>query len=196
MGGSSNAGGGRGSRGAGGGAGGMGGPGFGPGGRGGGGGRWNLALFHTIRIDETVRIAESGPVLDLLDGDSLASTPKPRHEMELRGGVYYKGFGLRLSGEYLGGSRVDGSGAPGSSSLRFHPIATFDVRAFVDFGQQQSLVDKVPFLKNSRMSFSIDNIFDAQQRVTDDNGVVPLRYNPAFLDPAGRFIQIEFRKMF
>lgn len=196
IGGSSNEGGGRGSRGAGGGAGGMGGPGFGPGGRGGGGGRWNLALFHTIRFDETVRIAENGPVLDLLDGDSLASTPKPRHEMELRGGVYYKGFGLRLSGEYLGGSRVDGSGAPGSSSLRFHPIATFDVRAFVDFGQQQSLVDKVPFLKNSRMSFSIDNIFDAQQRVTDDNGVVPLRYNPAFLDPAGRFFQIEFRKMF
>lgn len=187
---------GRGSRGGAGEAGGMGGPGFGSGSRGGGGGRWNLAIFHTVRFQEDIRIGENGPFLDLLDGDSLTSTPKPRHELELRGGLYYKGFGMRLSGEYLGGSQVDGSGAPGSSSLRFHPIATFDLRAFVDFGQQESLVKKAPFLKNSRLSFKVDNIFDAQQRVTDDNGRVPVRFSPAFLDPAGRFVEIEFRKMF
>lgn len=180
---------GRGSRGGGGGP-----PSFGPGGR--GGGRWNLALYHTIRFDQTVQVAAGGPVLDLLGGDSLSSSPTPRHELELRGGVYYKGFGFRLSGEYLGGSRVEGSGAPGSSSLRFAPIATFDLRTFVDFGQQQSLVEKIPFLKNSRMSFRVDNIFDAQQRVTDDNGTVPVSYSPAFLDPAGRSFEVDFRKMF
>ncbi|MEZ5689701.1 MAG: TonB-dependent receptor [Caenibius sp.] len=171
-----------------------GGPGFGPGNR--RGGRWSLALYHTVRFDETVRVGVDGPVLDLLHGDSLSATPKARHELELRGGLYYNGFGLRLSGEYLGGSKVDGSGAPGSSSLRFRPIATFDMRLFVDFGQQKSLVEKVGFLKNSRMAFRVDNIFNAQQRVVDDNGVVPLSYSPAFLDPAGRFFEIDFRKMF
>lgn len=171
-----------------------GGPGFGPGNR--RGGRWSVALFHTLRFDETVRVAASGPVLDLLDGDSLSATPKPRHELELRGGLYYNGFGLRLSGKYLGGSTVDGSGAPGSSSLRFDPIATFDMRLFMDLGRQQSLVDKFGFLKNSRLAFRVDNIFDAQQRVTDDSGTVPVSYSPAFLDPAGRFFEIDFRKMF
>ena len=41
-----------------------------------------------------------------------------------------------------------------------------------------------------------DNLFNAQQRVTDDSGAVPLSYQPGFLNPAGRFVEIEFRKLF
>jgi hypothetical protein len=32
--------------------------------------------------------------------------------------------------------------------------------------------------------------------VTDENGVVPLRYQPALIDPTGRSFAIQFRKMF
>ena len=76
------------------------------------------------------------------------------------------------------------------------PIATVDLRLFADLEQQQRLVEAVPFFKGSRLSLSIDNIFDAQQRVTDANGDVPVNYLPDFIDPAGRFFEVEFRKRF
>lgn len=178
-------------------AGGMGGMGRGgPGGFGGDGrGRWNLSVFHTVRFQQSLQFAAGGPVLNLLEGDAINSSVA-RHTLEMEGGGFYRGFGLRASGSYTGGSRIDGSGAPGSTSLRFAPIATFDVRMFADLGRKPKLVEKIPFLKGSRVSLSIDNVFNAQQRVTDDTGTVPLRYNPGFLDPRGRVFELEFRKQF
>ena len=88
------------------------------------------------------------------------------------------------------------NGIPASSSLRFGSV--FDVRArvFVNFDQQKSVIEKVPFLKGARLSFEFDNIFDSRQRVTDASGAVPLNYAAAYRDPRGRFVGIDFRKMF
>lgn len=176
----------------------MGGRGMG-GGRGGPGGdgrgRWNLSVFHTVRFQQSVQIASGGTVLNLLDGDAISGSVA-RHSLEMEGGGFYRGFGLRLNGTYTGGSRIDASGLPGSTTLRFDPIATFNLRLFADLGRKEKLVDKVPFLKGSRLSLSIDNVFNAQQRVTDDTGAVPLRYQPGYLDPRGRVFEIEFRKQF
>ena len=58
------------------------------------------------------------------------------------------------------------------------------------------VVKAVPFLAHSRLSFRVDNLFDAQQRATDANGLVPLSYQPGFLDPKGRFFEVSFRKQF
>ena len=54
----------------------------------------------------------------------------------------------------------------------------------------------MPLLAHSRLSFRVDNLFDAQQQVTDANGLVPLSYQPGFLDPKGRFFEVSFRKQF
>jgi hypothetical protein len=173
------------------------GPGFGPGGgRGGNFGRWNLGLNHTIELENEVLIADGGPLLDLLDGDALSGGGVSRHTLSLQGGVFYNGFGTRLSGNYRSGTRVDGSGLPGSSDLYFGDLFTLDLRMFADLGRQEKLVESVPFLENTRVSFSIDNLFDTRQEVTDQNGVVPLRYQPFLIDPIGRRFEIEFRKMF
>lgn len=166
-------------------------PGMGRGGD--GGGRWNLALYHTVRLADEVRIADGGPVLDLLSGDALAGSARPRHSVEMEGGVFKDGIGLRLSGNYRGGSRIEGSGLPGARSLDFHPYATFNLRAFVDLERK---FEDVEFLKGSRLSLRVDNLFDAQQRVTDQFGTVPVSYQPDFLDPQGRFFEIDFRKRF
>lgn len=177
----------------------MGGGGGGRGGPGGfnadGRGRWNLSVFHTVRFQQSVQIANGGTVLNLLDGEAISGSVA-RHSLELEGGGFYRGFGLRLSGNYTGGSRIDASGLPGSTTLRFDPIATFNLRLFADLGRKEKLVEKVPFLKGSRLSLSVDNVFNAQQRVTDDTGAVPLRYQPGYLDPRGRVFEIEFRKQF
>lgn len=171
----------------------------GPGGRGGfnsdGRGRWNLSVFHTVRFQQSVQIAPGGEVFDLLDGEAISSGVA-RHSIEMEGGGFYRGFGLRLNATYTGGSRIESSGAPGASTLHFAPIATFNFRAFADLGRKEKLVEKVPFLKGARISLSVDNLFNAQQRVTDATGSVPLRYQPGYLDPRGRVFEIEFRKQF
>ena len=75
---------------------------------------------------------------------------------------------------------------------------TFDLRMFVNLEQQKWLTGEGEpgFWKGTRFGLSVRNLLDAQQRVTDDTGTVPLRYQPALVDPVGRFVEIEFRKMF
>ncbi len=184
----------------GGGGGGPGGPGGGGGfrglmgGRGGsdGAGRWFVNLQYTYELKSEVLIAPGIPLLDLLDRDGNQA----RHSANLRVGTFYKGFGLIWDGRYTGSSVLGGTGLPGSSDLRFGDYATLNVRTFADLGQQQSLVAAVPFLTGSRIGFAIDNLFDTRQRVTDDAGIVPLRYQPFLIDPVGRSFEIEFRKIF
>jgi hypothetical protein len=177
-----------------------GGGGFGPmGGGGDGQGRWNLAVYHTVNLDSSVLIAAGGPFLDLLGGDATGSGGGvSRHLVELEGGAFYRGLGLRLSGNYRSGTTVRGTGLPGSSDLTFGDLATFNLRGFVALDQQKWLVGESGpgFLKNARLSLSVNNLFDARQRITDANGVVPLRYQPFLVDPVGRFVEIEFRKLF
>ena len=168
-----------------------------PGGGGPRGGRWNVSLSHTYRLLEEVTIGPGIPTLDLLDGSATGSNGgAARHSIELEGGAFYKGFGFRLNGSYTGPSRVDGDPATGSSDLAFSDLVTVNLRAFVNFDQQASVVEAIPLLKGARLTFRIDNIFDDIQSVTDANGTVPVAYQPGFLDPLGRTFEIDFRKRF
>ncbi len=170
--------------------------GFGPG-AGGRGGRWNISIYHTIRFAETIRIRAGLPELDLLDGSAIGSSGGvPRHGIEMEGGLFLNGVGLRFTGNYQSGSRVDGGVLPGATDLRFNDIATFGMRAFVNFDNKPKLTAAVPFLKGSRLRLGVDNIFNAQQRVTTDAGDIPLRYQAGFIDPQGSVVSLSFRKRF
>jgi outer membrane receptor protein involved in Fe transport len=166
------------------------------GGRGGNGGRWNLSLSHTIELGNKVLVAPGGPLLDLLHGDALSGGGVARHTFSAEGGVFYNGIGMRASASYKSGTHVQGTGAPGSSDLNFGDLFTLDLRLFADLGRQEKLVKSVPFFENSRVSFGVNNLFDARQKVTDQNGVVPLRYQPYLIDPNGRSFSVSFRKLF
>jgi iron complex outermembrane receptor protein len=166
--------------------------GFGGGPRGGGQGRWNLSVFHTVRLDETVRIAPGGPVLDLLGGDALSGGGVSRHSIEVNAGAFYRGFGLRANGSWAAPTRVSSN----NSDLRFGSAFRLDLRAFVDLGLQQKLVTAVPFFKGTRIALEVDNLFNSRQRITDATGQVPLNYQPDLVDPRGRVVGIDFRKQF
>lgn len=174
-----------------------GGPG-GPGGMGGppnGQGRWNLAVYHTIRFDESVLIAPGGPFLDLLNGDALTGGGVSRNSLEVEGGAFYKGLGLRFNGSWAAPTRVV-STLPGGSNLRFGSAFKLDLRVFANLQDQKWLMSASPFFKGSRLTLEITNLFNARQRITDANGVVPTNYQPDLIDPQGRVIGIGFRKQF
>ncbi len=173
----------------------FGGGGFGPGG--GQPSRWQLALYHTYKLQEEITIRPGVPVLDLLNGSATSSNGgAARHELELSGGVFYKGLGFRLQGNYRSGTTVDGSALLGSSDLRFSDLTTLSAFTFINLDQQPKLIKSLPFLKGSQLTLRVDNVLNDVLDVRDENGLVPLGYQPGLLDPRGRVFELSFRKRF
>ena len=54
----------------------------------------------------------------------------------------------------------------------------------------------MPFLKGSRISIRVDNAFDTIRRVRDSAGLEPFRFQPGYVDPLGRMVEVSFRKLF
>jgi len=159
------------------------------------GGRWQLSAFHTIRLQDRILIRPGVDELDLLGGSAIGSSGgSPRHEFEINGGWFNNGIGFRLDGKHQVATRVNG-GLTGSD-LRFSDLTTFNLRLFVNLDDRGSLTEKLPFLKGSRIGFKVDNIFNDIQTVRDGTGLVPLSYQPGFVDPVGRYVEIDFRKQF
>lgn len=186
-----------------------GGPGGGGGGRGGGGGgrfgggaggRMFVSLFHTLHTVNRISIRDGVPDLDLLGGSATgARGGQPRHEVEFRVGANKAGLGGRLSVNWRAATTVKtdpASALPSDGDLRFSSLGTLDLRLFADLGQQQKLVRTMPFLRGSRVSLSVDNLTNARLQVRNRLGDVPLGYQPDQLDPLGRTVRVQFRKVF
>ncbi|WP_448662585.1 TonB-dependent receptor [Sphingomonas sp. CJ20] len=179
------------------------GPGGGFGGRGMGGpngalaGRLQFSLYHTWHFKEQVTIREGLPVLDLLNGSATGSSGgQPEHEVEAQAGISKDGLGARLIGKWQSGTQVDTGTLGSGDQLDFGSLATFNLRLFADMGQQIKLVRKHRWLRGTRITFSVDNILNTRQRVTNQIGVVPLSYQPGLLDPTGRAVRLSVRKLF
>ncbi|MCC2978059.1 TonB-dependent receptor [Sphingomonas sp. PL-96] len=184
------------------GAGGPGGPGGGGwggrGGRGGGGagGRLQFAAYHTWQFENSILIREGLPELDLLNGSASGSRGgQPRHQVQLQGGYVVNGLGARVSANWQSATEVNG-GETGADRLRFGSLATANLRLFANLGQQPALVRDHPWLSGTRVTLSVDNIFDQRQEVTNAQGTVPLSYQGGFLDPLGRTVRVSVRKLF
>jgi hypothetical protein len=178
--------------------------GFGRGGFGRGGpsqgGRINLALFHTWRLQNEVLIRPGVPELDFLDGSAVNDRGgRPRHEIEAQAAIFKNGLGARLTANWVSATTVDGDpgngSGDGSSDLRFSDLATVNLRLFADLGLQPSLVRKYRWLRGTRVSLSVDNLFNSRPEVRDATGATPLSYQPAYLDPLGRTVRISIRKL-
>lgn len=178
--------------------GGFGGGGFG--GRGGAaqaGGRLNFALYHTWRLTEQVRVGASGPVLDLLNGDTVSSgAGVPRHELEAQAGYNNNGLGVRLSANWQSATQVNGSLGGTGQTLNFGSLTTVNLRLFADLTQRLELLKKYRWVRGMRVSVAVDNLLNQRQRVTDQTGVTPIAYQPAYLDPLGRSVRVSVRKLF
>lgn len=166
---------------------------FGPGGDN-GQGRYFVSLNHSIALENDIQLAPGGPIYDQLDGEVIGGGAVPKHTTRLEGGLFWGGYGARVTGSYIGEAVLRGSGLPGSSDLFFGDLATIDLRLFAELGQILKKEDG--FLKNFRVSLVVNNLFDGQRKVVDSAGNVPDAYDPQRLDPVGRYWGIDLRKQF
>lgn len=156
--------------------------------------RYFLSLNHTITLENEVLLAQDGPLFDQLDGFVLGGGTVPDQSSTLEAGIFWQGYGLRLSGRYTGEAVLRGGDLPGASDLFFGDLATFDVRLFANLGE---IFDKQDgWMDGLRVSVLMDNVFDARRRVVDQNGDIPEAYDPLRLDPTGRYLGIDIRKSF
>jgi hypothetical protein len=202
--------------GGGGGGGGRGGGGFGGGGgggrgggfRGGGGanmfngmrgsqqGHLQFAVYHTYFFSDQILIRPGVPVLDLLNGAAASSTGgQYRNEIEGQLGYTQAGFGGRMSLDWRQNTAVHDSSLP-TGDLAFSSITSLNLRFFLNFNGQPEMVKAWPFLRSSRVTLYVGNLLDQRIKVTDAAGQTPLSYQPAYIDPVGRLVEVTFRKLF
>ncbi len=159
--------------------------------------RWQISLYDTWTLQDTALIRDGLNPLDRLRGTAVDDNGgTPRHAIELAGGAFLKGYGVRISGNYRTATRVTGNAALGSGDLRFSDLATINTNFFIDLDSQGSLTKKVRLLKGGRIAFRIENILGDIIDVRDANGAVPISYQPGYLDPRGRVFELSFRKRF
>ena len=159
-------------------------------------GRLRISLFHTVYFDNNELVRSGGPLLDFLDGASMGGLGgQPRQEIQAQINIAERGYGAELAADWKSGTSVRGGGGA-ASDLDFSGIVKVNARFFADLSQRKTLVEKLPWLSGSRLTFSVSNIFDQRIEVRDAAGVTPLSFQPAYIDPLGRTWRIAFRKLF
>ncbi|WP_454759315.1 TonB-dependent receptor [Caulobacter segnis] len=181
----------------------------GPGGPGGGGmgppagmmrpgqGMFQLSVYHTWRLTDEITVRKGLPVLDQLDGSALSARGgQARHELQIQGGYFKDGLGMRFNGAWKASTWVNG-GATGGQTLYFSDLATVGVNFFANFSvpARKKAVDRFPILKGAQVSLNFENLLDTKQTVRDQNGATPQAYQKDYLDPLGRTVRINFRKL-
>ena len=102
---------------------------------------------------------------------------------------------MRLNADWQSATRViDRIGT--ADSLRFGTRTRIGLNVFANLGQRPEIVRKHPFLRGSRVTLGIENLLDSRVGVTDALGATPVNYQPGYIDPVGRSIRLNFRKLF
>jgi iron complex outermembrane receptor protein len=129
-----------------------------------------------------------------LNGDALNSSGgQPRHEIEAQAGFTKSGLGARLTANWRSDTTVN-SGASGA--LRFSDLTTLNLRLFSNLSAQREWVAAYPILRGTRVTFGVNNLLNSKIKVRDATGLVPVSYQPDYLDPLGRSIRLSVRKVF
>lgn len=169
----------------------------GGGGRGGFGGGGNLIRFtlnHSWVLKDEAVIRPGLPVLDQLDGSSGQGIAA--HRINALAAVKRDAWLLQATANWQSESRQMTGPLGSQTRLNFGSLAKIGLLTEFNPGQDVDFLLKNPWLRGSRIQLRVDNLFDARQRVTDENGEVPSAFAPNLIDPLGRVVRLTFRKQF
>ncbi|MCA1653428.1 MAG: TonB-dependent receptor [Sphingomonadales bacterium] len=162
--------------------------------------RLTLSLYYTLNLVDEILTRQGGPVLDLLNGSATdARGGRSRHEVEFQATAFKHGLGARAKVKGQSGTSVRGLSASSSDSsgdLTFSSFATVDINLFANLADRFGGEKAPRWLKGTRASLGITNLFNRRPEVRDEAGLTPLSYQPAYLDPLGRLLSFSLRKVF
>jgi hypothetical protein len=158
--------------------------------------RLYLSAYYTLRTKDEILLREEGPELDLLNGSAVdLRGGRPRHALELQAGVSKRGLGARITATWQSGTTV--SGLPGGEGdLRFSDYGTVNINLFANLAERFGGPAAPDWLKGTRVSLGIVNLFNARPEVRDGSGATPIHYQGAYLNPVGRTLSFSLRKVF
>jgi hypothetical protein len=152
-----------------------------------------FSFDHTYFLRNEIEVGRGLPTVDLLEGGALGiGGDGARHQVDLNLGVTRPGGGIELTGAWRSESFLQ-TGSAAEGRLRFEPIATLGLKAFIDIG---SLMPDTGWAKGVRITLMAENLTDARQRVADASGATPLEYQGPYLDAIGRTVGVQLRKAF
>lgn len=150
-----------------------------------------FSLSHNWSLRDRLTIRNGLAPLDFLAGDAFGGRGRARHQVSGRANLAMGGLGASLDANWQSGSRLRG----GATDLTFSDFATVDLRLFADLGRRPEFT-KVTWLRGTRLSFSMTNLFDSRVQVRDRSGVTPAGFEGAWQDPLGRAVRLGIRKQF
>ena len=90
---------------------------------------------------------------------------------------------------------MTGGAGGGTGTLDFSDVATVNLRLWDDFSQQRALITRYPALRGVRLTLNVTNLFNQSIQVRNSAGPTPFNYQSAILDPTGRVISLNLRKV-
>ena len=159
------------------------------------GGRLRLSLNHTWTLKDELTIAKGLAPIDYVGFYGTGRrNDGAEHRVTLRGSYSQRGFGSRVRITWL--DSRDSLPQNGISEFYRASLIQVDTDFSYTFNRISPMVLRYPWLNNTRLKLGIDNLFNERPTVKDMNGLVPAGQSADELDPLGRVIEIEFRKLF
>ena len=160
-----------------------------------------ITLFDTWYLRDTLIVRQGVPELDLLNGAPTSATTgsvattQARHALDLRANYMYRGLGVEVKTAWHSATEVDGGTAATASTLNFSALTTTNLRLFASLADVP-LTMQHPWAKGLRVDLLTTNILNAHQRVQDGTGATPVGFEPGYIDPLGRVVTLNIRKVF
>lgn len=157
-------------------------------------GRLGLSVRHTYVLENSLQINEGGQVLDLLSGNAIdARGGMSRHEVTAQARFLLNKFGTRIDYNWRSGRVVNGGSG---GDLQFEDFGKLNAQVSWRFKKSQSGREGFSPLSNAQLRLSVDNVFNARQKVMDAAGLTPAGFQPDLLDPLGRTVSLTFNTKF
>ncbi len=155
-----------------------------------------LSLYHNWYLEDSIALRNGLPRLDLLKGGAVDFLGgRRRHEIELQAGAFKRGLGARLTTTWRSGMHIRGVGGP-DGVLDFNDYAVVNLNLFANLAERYGKGRAPGWLKGMRVTLGVTNLFNTRPQVRDSAGQTPLSYQPAYLDPIGRMLTFNLRKVF
>ena len=156
--------------------------------------RLAFSVNHSILLDSRAVIRTGLPEVSLLEGGAIGiGGGQQRHTTRATLALTRGGTGLRLDYARRGSSALATGTLAVPDLLEFAPLSTLDLKGFADL---DNLFPKAGLPRGTRISVTVDNLFNQRQIVTNQAGVIPQAYQPVRRDAIGRTVMVELRIVF